>query len=145
MDRKDFKSTEAGRIVRASGGYLAFVPAPLPPSFDYDAGLVRLLSEADAALSELAGLGRNLPNPRLLIAPYVRREAVLSSRIAGARASIADVLMHERANETAAGEISGAVREVMNYVTDLEYGFWRIGPLPQARLLDPVLHRVECK
>lgn len=141
MDRKDFKSTEAGRIVRASGGYLAFVSAPLPPSFDYDAGLVRLLSEADAALSELAGLGRNLPNPRLLIAPYVRREAVLSSRIEGARASIADVLMHERANETAAGDISGDVREVRNYVTALEYGIRRLGSLPLSLRLVQELHQ----
>ncbi len=37
-----------------------------------------MLSRADAALSELSGLGRLLPNRHLLITPpYVRREAVL--------------------------------------------------------------------
>lgn len=45
-----------------------------------------MLSSADAAVSKLVGLGRFLPNPHLLIAPYVRREVVLSSRIEGTRA-----------------------------------------------------------
>ena len=53
------------------------------------------LSRADAALSELSGFGRNLANPHLLIAPYVRREAVLSSRIEGTTASLADLLLDE--------------------------------------------------
>lgn len=42
-----------------------------------------MLSEADRALGELAGLGRTIPNPHLLISPFMRREAVLSSRIEG--------------------------------------------------------------
>jgi hypothetical protein len=41
---------------------------------------VLALSRADAALSELSGLGRQLPEPYLLIDPYLRQEAVLSSR-----------------------------------------------------------------
>jgi len=79
----DFRAAEAGRVIRARGGDHAFVPAPLPPKLSYDEDLVLTLSRADAALSELSGLGRHLPNPHLLIAPYVRREAVLSSRIEG--------------------------------------------------------------
>ncbi len=35
------------------------------------------------------------PNPHLLIAPYIRREAVLSSRIEGTRASLSDILLDE--------------------------------------------------
>jgi Fic family protein len=60
------------------------VPEPLPPESPFDGGLVRTLSDADRALGELAGLGRTLPNPQLLIAPFIRREAVLSSRMEGA-------------------------------------------------------------
>ncbi len=138
MERKDFKSTETGRVIRASGGYLAFVPAPMPPKFNYDPALVRLLSEADGALSELAGLGRNLPNPRLLIAPYVLREAVLSSRIEGTRASIADVLMDERVKET---KSSSDVQEVRNYVTALKYGIRRLDSLPLSLRLVGELHQ----
>ncbi|MGB8377564.1 MAG: Fic/DOC family N-terminal domain-containing protein, partial [Rhodanobacteraceae bacterium] len=77
--------------MQTAQGYAAFVPAPLPPHLDYDTDLVRALSRADAALSELSGLGRVLPNPHLLIAPYLRREAVLSSRIEGTQASLADL------------------------------------------------------
>jgi len=60
------------------------------PQIEFNADLVKLISKTDAALSELSGLGRTLPNPHLLIAPYVRREAVLSSRIEGTRASLSD-------------------------------------------------------
>ena len=81
MNPKDFRCPEAGRVIRAPEEYHAFIPAPLPPAIRYDAELALALSRADAALSELAGLGRLLPNPHLLIAHYVRREAVLSSRI----------------------------------------------------------------
>ena len=75
MKKIDFKAPEAGRLVTAPQGYLAFVPAPLPPKLSYEPDLVRLLSRADAALSELSGVGRLLPNPHLLIAPWVRRRA----------------------------------------------------------------------
>ncbi len=83
MNPADFHAPEAGRILQMPQGYTAFVPAPHPPRVVYEPGLVLTLSRADAALSELSGLGRQLPNPHLLIAPYVRREAVLSSRIEG--------------------------------------------------------------
>ena len=76
-------------------GYYAFVPAPLPPTLEYDNDLVLRLSQADAALSELAGLGRHLANPHLLIAPYVRREAVLSSRIEGTKTTLSELMIEE--------------------------------------------------
>ena len=86
MNRERFQNSPAGRVVQVGQGetaYWAFVPNPLPPELPFDASLVRTLSEADRALGELAGLGRTLPNPQLLIAPFIRREAVLSSRIEG--------------------------------------------------------------
>ena len=86
MNRQDFRAKDAGRVIQALGGYWAFVPAPLPPKLSYDDELVLALSQADAALSELSELGRHLPNPHLLIAQYIRREAVLSSRIEGTTA-----------------------------------------------------------
>jgi len=95
MDRKQFESSGAGRLVRAAEGYWAFVPAPLPPPLRYDEETVLLLSQADAGLSELSGLGRHLPNPHLLITPYVRREAVLSSRIEGTKTNLAELMLGE--------------------------------------------------
>ena len=70
-------------------------------------------------VSELSGLGRILPNPHLLIAPWVRREAVLSSRIEGTRASLSDLLIDELAEKRSADQ---DLLEVRNYVAALEYG-----------------------
>src|SRR5881628_3979965 len=115
MDPTAFKAPEAGRVIRTPKGYAAFVPAPLPPTLDYGADLVRALSRADAALSELSGLGRHLPNPHLLFAPYVRREAVLSSRIEGTKASLSDLLLDEMENAASVPREEDDVREVRNY------------------------------
>lgn len=73
MEAAEFTAPQAGRVIRTPEGYAAFVPQPLPPAIEYTPELVRLLSAADAALSELSGLGRVLPNPHLLIAPTATR------------------------------------------------------------------------
>lgn len=138
MDPKDFVCPDAGKIVRTPEGYHAFVPAP-PPGIAYDADLVAALSRADAAVSELSGLGRFLPNPHLLIAPYVRREAVLSSRIEGTRASLSDILLDEVHADIPHGD-EHDVREVRNYVTALEFGIRRLGRLPLSLRVARELH-----
>lgn len=43
--------------------YFAFVPAPLPPKFEWTPRPVRLLSEADRLVGKLDGEGGRLPNP----------------------------------------------------------------------------------
>ena len=138
MSPEDFQAPQAGQVIRAPQGYHAFVPAPLPPELIYTPSLVRLLSAADAALSELSGIGRVLPNPHLLLASYVRREAVLSSRIEGTRASLSDVLADE------AGQPAHAppddVREVRNYVDALDFGIERLHSLPLSLRLVRELH-----
>jgi Fic family protein len=136
MNPTEFRAPSAGAIVQAPGGYAAFVPAPLPPELVYDARLVLQLSRSDAALSELSGLGRQLPNPHLLIAPYVRREAVLSSRIEGTRASLSDLLL----DEVEDGSPDADVQEVRNYVEALEYGLGRLPELPLSLRLVRELH-----
>ncbi|HZX61178.1 MAG TPA: Fic/DOC family N-terminal domain-containing protein, partial [Candidatus Methylomirabilis sp.] len=83
MNPEEFASSTSGNVIRTVQGYWAFVPNPLPPPIEYDHEVVHLISEADRGLGRLAGIGQLLPNPHLLIAPYVRREAVLSSRIEG--------------------------------------------------------------
>jgi len=137
VNPSDFRVPGAGRVVQASGGYAAFIPAPLPPELAYDSSLVLALSRADAALSELSGLGRQLPNPHLLIAPYVRREAVLSSRIEGTRASLSELLLDEAEPEHSA---DGDVQEVRNYVAALEHGLERLKELPRSLRLVRELH-----
>ncbi len=139
MNPADFQCPQAGRVVQTPEGYAAFVPAPLPPELNFDAELTLALSRADAALSELSGIGRHLPNPHLLIAPYVRREAVLSSRIEGTRASLSDVLLDELQDDTPHKE-EADVREVRNYVAALQYGLERLQSLPLSLRLVKELH-----
>ncbi len=52
---------------------------------------VLALSGADASLGRLAGAGRLLHNPHLLVSPYATREAVASSRIERTQASLSEV------------------------------------------------------
>ena len=139
MNPKNFRAPAAGKVIRTRTGYAAFVPAPLPPDLAYDPDLVLILSRADAALSELSGVGRHLPNPHLLIAPYVRREAVLSSRIEGTRTSLSELLMDEAGVPPSEGDPDD-VREVRNYVTALEYGVRRLKSLPLSLRLVRELH-----
>lgn len=140
MNPKDFTSPEAGKVVKAVAGYWAFVPDPLPPKLSYDGELVTLLSAADAALSELSGLGRLLPNPHLLIAPWMAREAVLSSRIEGTRASISDVLIDEVGGERVGAKPPDDLDEVRNYITALEHGIRRLPKLPLSLRLVREIH-----
>jgi Fic family protein len=127
-----------GRRVRAPGGYKAYVPAPLPPRIEWSAGLAAALSAADRAVGRLAGEGRRLPNPHLLIRPFVRREAVLSSRIEGTQATLGELLAAEAG---AAVERSPAdLREVGNYVVALEHGVERLRTLPLSLRLVRELH-----
>ena len=140
MNKKDFIAKAAGRIVQAPQGYHAFVPVALPPKLVYDGSLVRLLSRADAALSELSGVGRLLPNPHLLIEPWVRREAVLSSRIEGTRTTLNELLIGEAGGERSGPKAANDMREVSNYVLALEYGVERIKTLPLSLRLVRELH-----
>lgn len=138
MDTSLFKDRSTGRIVRTPEGHDAFVPAPLPPDIDYDRDLVLALSRADAALSELSIAGEQLPNPHLLIAPYLRQEAVLSSRIEGTHTTLSELLIDEAAGTEP--ERDSDLREVRNYVTALEYGLERLHDLPLSLRFVRELH-----
>lgn len=140
VNPKDFRARAAGRAVRTAGGYWAFIPAPLPPELAYDADLVRLLSTADAALSELSGLGRLLPNPHLLIGPWMAREAVLSSRIEGTRASLSDVLIDEVGGQRVGAKPPDDLGEVRNYILALEHGIRLLAKLPLSLRLVREIH-----
>ena len=139
MDEAQFTSPDAGRLITTEGGYVAFVPAPLPPNIGWDDELVLTLSRADAALSQLSGVGSQLPNPHLLITPYVRREAVLSSRIEGTQASLTDIYVDE-IDPAQVESQRDDVQEVRNYITALEYGLARLEELPLSLRLVREIH-----
>lgn len=116
---------------------MAFVPPPLPPEVTLDPELVSALSEADRNLGLLAGAGEWLPNPHLLIRPFMRREAVLSSRIEGTQASVADLVLFEASPRASSAP---DVREVANYVRALELGVREDRALPISLRLMRELH-----
>ena len=99
--------------------------------------LVSLLVDASSTVGTLRGVGETVPNPRLLIRPFIRREAVLSSRIEGTIASLSDVFTYEVEDRSPPGS---DVAEVMNYVTALEYGIDQLESLPISYRLVNEIH-----
>lgn len=147
MKPQDFPSERQRDLIRVGSGelaYWAFVPPPLPPRLTFDNRFVHHLSEAERSLGELAGLARAIPNPHLLIKPFVRREAVLSSRIEGTQADIAELYAYEAGQlalpSLKVDEAVSDVREVYNYVQSLEYGLERVNTLPISLRLMRELH-----
>jgi Fic family protein len=127
MKPEDF-NLEAGRIVRTMDGAPAFVPSPLPPTLQVSWDLLDRVTRAERAIANLRGIGTTLPNPYLLVSAFVRREAVLSSRIEGTQASVGELIAFEAAGHPASE--SGDVQEVANYVAALDYGLLRLTDLP---------------
>jgi Fic family protein len=113
-------STLSGERVRA------FVPPPLPPSskaLDV-ASLQAVLAEANQAVGRLDGMTSALPDLKLFLYSYVRKEAVLSSQIEGTQSSLSDLLLYENAETP--GVPLGDVQEVSNYVAALHHGLKRM-------------------
>lgn len=137
MQRSDFTKDAPGQLVPI-GGTLAFVPNPLPPALSWDDETLGIVSTAERALGQLAAIGNWLPNPHLLIRPFLRREAVLSSRIEGTQASISDLVLFEVDPEIE--QRVPDVREVQNYIQALDYGMERVQTLPLSLRLIRELH-----
>ena len=138
MNPSDFNSSAPGRIVKNADGQWAFIPNPLPPDLEFTNETLALLSQADQKLGELAGVGKMLPNPHMLIGPFLRHEAVLSSRIEGTLATEEELLLFE-VNPSSEAKTPD-VREVANYVRALEYGLERMKELPVSLRLIRELH-----
>jgi len=139
MKPQDFSRQAPGTIQQTPQGYWTFVPASLPPDITWSTDMIEVLSRADRALGELAGIGSDLPNPNLLVRPFMRREAVLSSRIEGTLASLADLYTFEAA-QLPLFEIPSDVAEVHNYVRAMEYGLERLQTFPMSLRLIRDIH-----
>jgi Fic family protein len=104
----------------------AFVPAPLPPdpAVALQGEVQRALEPALLALGRLDSVSALLPDKPLFLYAYVRKEAVLSSRIEGTQSSLSDLLLFEL--EEAPGVPLDDVVEVSNYVEALDHGIARL-------------------
>lgn len=131
-------SSPPGRWIKTLEGYRAFHPNPLPPPIEWTQPLAVALANASTLVGKLAGEGKRLPNPHALIRPFVRREAVYSSRIEGTQSTLGELLAAEAG---AAVERSPEdLREVGNYVVALEFGIQRLKTLPLSLRLVRELH-----
>ena len=138
MNRKSFTKAAPESLVSIQDGQWAFVPHSPPAALELDGELVFELDSASRAVSQLAGVGETLANPHLLIEPFLRREAVLSSRIEGTQASISDLYTFEAGTRRPSRD----AREVANYVAAMQRGQELLKTLPICRRLVNELHSV---
>ena len=137
---------ETGRYeVTAAGGeqVRAFVPNPLPPqpAIALDGPLQQSLEAAGLALGRLDGVSTLLPDKAFFLYTYVRKEAVLSSRIEGTQSSLSDLLLFEL--DEAPGAPFDDVVEVSSCVGALEHGLGRLrGGFPLSNRLIREIHDV---
>lgn len=135
----DIQQSPAGQIVKSPKGYSAFVPNSLPPKLDWDNAVVNSLSRADFLLGKLAREGVKLPNPHLLMRPFITREAVLSSKIEGTQATLGEILA---ANAGAhVKQNPDDLQEVQNYINALDYGLDRLTEFPLSLRLIKEIHQ----
>jgi Fic family protein len=119
MDIKEFVKNFPGKLKETKGTtpeskVFAFIPDKLPPKLEYDLELTNLLAQAESSLGKLSSAGRFLPNPHLLISPYLKQEAVLSSKIEGTQASLSDYFIYEAIKKEIRKDIG--LKEIENYV-----------------------------
>jgi Fic family protein len=127
----------AGETVRS------FVPHALPPvpPLVLAGNLQPVMESATLAVGRLDGVSTLLPNRCHFLYAYVRKEAVLSSRIEGTQSSLSDLLLYEL--DGAPGVPVDDVEEVSQYVAALEHGLARLrGGFPFSNRLIREIHGV---
>src|SRR5688500_17335698 len=112
MKRDAFTEHMPGRLVMNLQGVLTFAPSPLPPAeLSFPMPLLRQIGVVDNTLGRLEGTAKGLPDGRILIRSFVRREAQLSSYIENTYARYEDLAVAE---DDGRGEIAEPVRETLN-------------------------------
>lgn len=136
MQPEAFEKSPVGRLVPIKGHDqrwdeefedYAFVPDPLPASLPLSESTYTIVVDAAMALGRLDAATNRLPNPRLLVRPALRLEAVSTSALEGTYATLTDVLEGDFVEET---RRSAEVAEVLNYVQATETALERIKERP---------------
>jgi len=144
MDRLRFSSAMTGRLVGVSIGDKdwAFIPQPLPESWDVPLNLWPLLASAKEGLARLDGIGQTLRDPELLLRPLQSREAIRSSSLEGTYASAEELLLFELEprDPVAPSDRANAWLEVHNYAAALRRGTELLESLPLSLRLIREMH-----
>ncbi|KKT26379.1 MAG: hypothetical protein UW11_C0014G0004 [Parcubacteria group bacterium GW2011_GWA2_43_9b] len=126
---ENISENRAGRYRKTLSGefaYESFIPNDLPPTppVMMDDKMQTLLSEADRALGGLNVVADLLPDSNYFILSYLRKEATLSSKIEGTKATFVDVAKAQVG--VVDEETPNDYREIINYIDAINYGLRRI-------------------
>jgi len=139
MDPKNYQNSSAGKPLKHPNGYWYFLPTNLPPDLNWSPMLISTLADAERNLAKLAGLGISPVNLNWVVQPFIRREAVVSTRIEGTRASLSDLYTYE-AQQLSFLEPDSDADEVHNYVKAMNYGLERLKTHPVSLRLIREIH-----
>lgn len=139
MDPARYVSPAFGRPVREPGvrdAFWYFLPNDIPRSLDLAPTTIRALSDADASLGYLQGLGHLIRDPQILLGPYLTREALASSRIEGTQASLSEVLQADASGATPSEDVA----EVERYMAATRHGYELVQSTPITQRMFLELH-----
>jgi len=120
--------------------YSYFAPTTINRNWNWmDSELSSLLEKASISLGELNSYGRLVPNISLFIQLYVKKEAVISSRIEGTQTGMNEALLPE---EEISSEKRDDWREVQNYSRAMNEALERLNELPLSSRLLKKVHRI---
>lgn len=147
MDVETLRGSPIGRLVPISGhdarrgpfSYVAYVPNPLPDSVPLSAATISIVADAAMALGRLDMAADKVPNPRLLIRPALRKEAVSTSALEGTFAPLTEVFEGEVIGRDS---VSAEAREIINYVDAAERALELLEQRPISLTLIAQLQKV---
>ncbi len=119
----------------------AFMPDPLPDTISLTAATWRAITDASISLGRLDQAGRQVPEPRLLRRPTLRREAQSTSALEGTFAPLTEVLGADLDDKPTPGR-SAELAEVLNYVRSAEYAYASVQDRPVTATLLFDVHRL---
>ncbi len=140
--KKGKKMNRAGTERRNLSGemaYRSFVPSALPPSpaLEISEEMRELLTAAGKELAVLNALAIRIPDVRLFVSMYVRKEALLSSQIEGTQATLEDIF-----DPYLERNLTEDVSDVVNYVRATDFALNRLQSLPLCNRLLTETHAV---
>lgn len=147
MNENDFKSPQFGKIVwNNKGMYYHFEPKKLPFEFKGDKEYNKLLVETSINLGRLDGIAkrRSQKEVDLLLAPFLIREAKLSSEIEGTRSTLSDVYKSDKEKEEDR-EKALDNEEIKNYLATLKFGLKELEEKDFTEQLIKELHKILLK
>lgn len=140
--KRGHEMSRQGRFVTNLEGklvYKSFQPSTLPPQPDIQLSksIQQQLIQTYVALGKLEGLSLFMHNTSLLMAMYMRKEALLSSQIEGTQATLDDLLdPHIDVN------INNDIKEVLNYTNAYEASKTLLERLPISIRYIKELHHI---